>query len=119
MGDVGVAELNCVRVEVGLGLLINELIAALVVEGWTNIETLARAEFPKFLVVGIGVDEKSKTLRSNRSGVVVVGDMEVLPGRMVGNKSGLVEKVEDEIGFWEQIVPKVVSKGQVKPFQDV
>ena len=37
LGDVGVGELNCSRVEGGLGLLINDMIAAVVVEGGTKI----------------------------------------------------------------------------------
>ena len=61
LGDIGVAELSCVRVEGGLGLFINKMIAAILVEGRTNIETLARAELPLFAVVGIGVDEKLTT----------------------------------------------------------
>ena len=55
------AEFDCVRVEGGLGLFINNMIAAILVEGRTNIETLARAELPLFAVVGIGVDEKLTT----------------------------------------------------------
>ena len=37
LGDVGVAELNCSRVEGGLGLLINDMIAAVVVDGRIKI----------------------------------------------------------------------------------
>ena len=45
MGDVGVAALNCVRVEGDLGLLIDGTIALVLVEDSTDIETLVRAEF--------------------------------------------------------------------------
>ena len=37
LGDVGMVELHCVVVEGGLGLLIHKMIAALVVEGGSDI----------------------------------------------------------------------------------
>ena len=45
LGDVVVAELNCVRVEGGIDLLIGNLIAEVVLEVGTSIETLLRADF--------------------------------------------------------------------------
>ena len=44
--DVVVEELNCVRVDGGFFVPTNKLLALVVVEGGTDIETLARAEFP-------------------------------------------------------------------------
>ena len=61
LGDVGVAGLNCIRVEGGLSILIDYIIEVLVVEGGTNIETLTRAEYPQLMVVGIGVDDNTTT----------------------------------------------------------
>ena len=37
LGDVVVTEINCIKVEGGLGLLIDDMIAAVVVEGGTKI----------------------------------------------------------------------------------
>ena len=33
----------------------------------------------------------------------------------MGRKSGLADKVERDLGLWEQLVPMVVGKGRVNP----
>ena len=118
LGYVGMAELQYVRVEGGLGLLIHKMISALVVEGWFDIEFLTRSEFPRFEVVRLGVDENAKTYRSNGSGIAVIGSMEVIPGRKMACKGVLLKKVEREVGLWEQLVPNVVGEIWVNPCQD-
>ena len=118
LGDVGVEKLHCIRVEGDLGLLIHNTISAVVVEGGSDIESLTRVEFPRFAVVRLGVDENATIYLSNGSGVVVVGAMEVTPGRNMGYKSGWSEKVERELGLWEQLFSKVVREIWVNPCQD-
>ena len=61
------------------------------------------------MVVRLGVDENKITYQSDESGIIVVGAMEVIPGRTMGCKGGLLEKVEREIGLWEHIVTNIVS----------
>ena len=40
-------------------------------EGWDNVESFSRAEFPVFAVVGVGVDENQAAKGDNCSGVVI------------------------------------------------
>ena len=118
LGDVGVAELHCIISEGGLVLLINKTIAAIVVEGGSDIKSFTRAELPQFAVVRLGVDEDVTTYRSDGRGVLVVGEMEVIPDRKMRFKGGLLGKLEGEICLWEQIFPKVVRERWVNPCQD-
>ena len=90
LGDVVMAEIHRVGVEGGLGLLIHKMIAAVVAEGGSDIESLTRAEFLQFLVVRLGVDENATTYQYDGSGIVVVGAMEAIPGRKMGCKCGLL-----------------------------
>ena len=97
--EVEMAELHCVGEEGGLGLAIHEMITTVVVEGRVNIEGFARAKLPRLTVVWFGVDEDLAPERSNRSGVIIVGAMEVLPGVEVRRKGGLTKKVERELSL--------------------
>ena len=56
------------------------------------------------------MDNNATIYRSDGSGVLFVGDMEVIPGIKVGFKSFLAEKVECEIGLWYKLFQMVVSK---------
>ena len=56
------------------------------------------------------MDDNSTTYRSNGSGIVIAGAMEVIPGRNMVCKGGLLEKVEREIGLWEQLFTKLVRE---------
>ena len=64
------------------------------------------------------MDENATTYRSDGSGIVIAGDMELIPGRKMGCKGGLLEKVECAIGLWEQLFPKAVREIWVNPCQD-
>ena len=94
LGDVGVAELDCVGLEGGLGVFIDEVVAAVVLEVWDNVEAFMQAELPGFAVVGLDVDENQAAKGDNWSGIVVESAIEVLPGRELQTESGLEKEVE-------------------------
>ena len=68
------------------------------------------AEFTIFAVVRLGEDEHATTYRSNGSGFIAVWAREVIPGRKIGCKGGLLDNFECDIGLWELLVPKVVME---------
>ena len=99
--QVEMAELDCIGEEGGLGLAIHEMITTVVVEGRVNVEGFARAKLPRLTVVWFGVDEDLAPERSDRSGVIIVGAMEVLPGGDVRRKGGLKKRVDRELSLRE------------------
>ena len=64
------------------------------------------------------MDENATTYRSDGSGTVISGDTELIPGRKMGCKGGLLDKVECVIGLWEQLFPKAVREIWVNPCQN-
>ena len=54
---------------------------------------------------GLGVDEDTAADGYEGGGVKVEGAIEVLPCRREGGDGGLVEKVEQELGLREKLVP--------------
>ncbi len=79
-GEVVVTEVNCVRDAEGLGLGINNAMAAVMIERDANIESIRAVEVPGLVGGWLVVDDDGAVEWQERGGNVVKGDIEVCPG---------------------------------------
>ena len=80
LGEVVVMEFDCVREEKGFGGGVDNVEAAVVIEGGSNVETITAAEVPGLTCAGFVVDEDWAADGANGRGVEVEGDIVVFPG---------------------------------------
>ncbi len=79
-GEVVVTEVNCVGDAEGLGFGINDMMAAVMLEGDTNIESVRAAEVPGAMGGWLVVDDDWAAKWQEKGGIVVEGTIEVCPG---------------------------------------
>ena len=92
--EVVMAELNSVRDKGGFYCGVNYLEAAVVLQGWDDVEAVAGAEGPGVAGGGIVVDGYAASNGAKGGGVEVEGVIEVFPSGNEGGCSGLAEEVE-------------------------
>jgi hypothetical protein len=86
VGSVGDAD--------GLGFGINDAMAALMLKGHADIESVRATEVPGAASGWLIVGDDRAAKWEERGGIVVEGAIEVFPGRHAWHDRGLVEEVE-------------------------
>ena len=94
MCEVVMAEFNCVGDKEGFCGSVNNLEAAVVFQGRSDVETFAGAEGPGGVGGGLVVYENEASDGAEGGGVEVEGAIEVFPCRCEGGDGGLSEEVE-------------------------
>jgi hypothetical protein len=104
-------EVGSVRDAERLGFGINDAMAAVMLQGDANVESIRAAEVPGassgWLIVG---DDRAAKWEE-RGGIVVEGAIEVFPGGHDWCDGGLAEEVECQFCLWKEQVPKVMGEG--------
>jgi hypothetical protein len=110
-GEVVMTEVDSVGDAEGLGFVINDAMAAVMLQVDANIESVRAAEVPGaasgWLIVG---DDRAAEWEE-RGGIVVEGAIEVFPGGHAWCDRGLVEEVECQLCLWKEQIPKVMGEG--------
>ena len=88
---------------------VNDLKAAVVLEGGANGEASAAVVVPSFAGTHLGVNDDRTTDRGDVRGVEVEGAVEVLSGGHGGGDGGLAEEVERELGLGKELVHRNVG----------
>ncbi len=78
----------------GLGFGIDDMMAAVMLKGDANIESVRATEVPGAVSGWLIVGDDGATEWEERGGIVVEGAMEVFPGRHAWRDEGLAEEVE-------------------------
>ena len=99
LGEVVVEDFVGVGDEDGLAGGINDLKAAVVLEGGANGEASTAAVVPCLAGTRLGVDDDWAAERGDARGIEVEEAIEVLPGRYGGGNVGLAEEVEHQLGL--------------------
>jgi hypothetical protein len=111
-GQVVMTKVDSVRDVEGLGFGINDAMAAVMLQGDANVESIRAAEVPGaasgWLIVG---DDRAAEWEE-RGGIVVEGAIEVFPCRHAWCDGGLAEEVECQFCLWKEQVPKVTGEGR-------
>jgi hypothetical protein len=92
--EVVMMEVDSVRDVEGLGFGINDMMAAVMLQGHTNVESIRAAEVPGVVSGWLIVGDDRAAKWEERGGIVVEGAIEVFPGRHAWCDGGLVEEVE-------------------------
>jgi hypothetical protein len=110
-GEVVMMEVDSVGDAEGLGCGINDVMAAVMLKGDTNVESVRAAEVPgaasSWLIVG---DDRAAKWEE-RGGIVVEEAIEVFPGGHAWRDGGLAEEVKCLLCLWKEQVPKVTGEG--------
>ena len=80
MGKIRVTEFDGVGEQQGLGGVVHDVKAAVLVEGGADVEAVTGPKVPRLASVGLVVDEGFASKRANWCGVVAMGAAEVLLG---------------------------------------
>jgi hypothetical protein len=111
-GEVVMMEVDSVGNAEGLGFGINDAMAAVMLQGDANVESVRATEAVPGAASGwliVGDDRAAKW--EERGGIVVEGAIEVFPGRHAWCDGGLAEEVECQLCLWKEQVPKVMGEG--------
>jgi hypothetical protein len=79
-GEVVVMEVDCVRDVEGRGFGINDAMAAVMLDGDANVESVRATEVPGAAGGWLVVDDDGAAKWQERGGIVVEGAVEVCPG---------------------------------------
>jgi hypothetical protein len=93
-GEVVMAEVDSVRDVEGLGFGIDDAMAAVMLKGDANVESVRAAEVPGAASGWLIVGDDWAAKWEERGGIVVEGAIEVFPGRHACRDGGLVKEVE-------------------------
>jgi hypothetical protein len=93
-GEVVMAEVDSVGDAEGLGFGIDDAMAAVMLKGDTNIESVRAAEVPGVASGWLIMGNDRAAEWEERGGIVVEGAIEVFPGRHAWCDRGLAEEVE-------------------------
>jgi hypothetical protein len=110
-GEVVMREVNSVGDVEGVGFGIDEMIAAVVLQGDANIESVRAAEVPGAASGWLIVGDDRAAKGEERGGIVVEGAIEAFPGGHAWCDGGLVEEVECQLCLWKEQVPKLMGEG--------
>ncbi len=110
-GEVVMTEVNSVKDAEGLGFGIDVAMAAVMLQGDANIESVRAAEVPGAPSGWLIVGNDRAAEWEKRGGIVVEGDIEVFPGGHAWGDEGLAEEVECQLCLWKEQVPKVTGEG--------
>ena len=110
LGEVVVEDFVGVGDEDGLAGGINDLKAAVVLEGGANGEASAAAVVPCLAGTRLGVDDDRAAERGDGRGVEVERTVEVRLGGDGGGDVGLSEEVERQLGLGEGLVPQELEE---------
>ena len=97
LGEVGVEELNGVRVTQCFGRPLHHIQAVVVAEGRANVEALAVAEVPRRVAARRVVDDDGTAHWAKRYVVEVEGAIEVFPRGYLGGKGQLTHEVQRDL----------------------
>ena len=92
--EVVMAELNCVGDKGGFCGGVDDLEAAVVLQGGADVEAVAGSEGPGGAGGGLVVDEYAASNGAERGRIKVEGVIEVFPCGCEGGDGGLTEEVE-------------------------
>ena len=106
LGEVVVENFDGVEDEGCLGGGIDNLEAAVVLEGGANGETSAAAVVLCLAGTRLGVDDDRAAERGDGRGVEVERAVNVFPGVDGGGDVGLAEEVECQLGLSQEFVPQ-------------
>jgi hypothetical protein len=95
----------------GLGFGINDAMAAVMLQGDTNVESVRAAEVPGVVSGWLIVGDDRASEWEERGGIVVEAAIEVFSGRHTWCDGGLAEEVECQLCLWKEQVPKVTGEG--------
>ena len=118
LGEVVVVEFDSVGEKKGLGGGVNNVEAAVVIEGRADVESIGASEGPGRVCAKFAVDDKRASNGDKGSGFKVEGVIVVFPGGYFRGEGGLAKKVEGEIGLWLKLVPKEVGEGSGEAGKD-
>jgi hypothetical protein len=93
-GEVVMTEVNSVGDAVGLGFGIDDTMAAVMLKGDADVESVRAAEVPGAASGWLIVGDDRAAKWEERGGIVVEGAIEVIPGGHAWRDRGLAEEVE-------------------------
>ena len=111
LGEVVVAEFDRVKEEKSFGGGVDDVEAAVVIEGGSNVEAIAAVKGPGLACAGFVVDEDWAANGADGSGVKVDGSVVGFPGGHFRGQGGLAKEVEGEFCLGKKLVPKEVGGG--------
>jgi hypothetical protein len=111
-GKVVMTEVNSVRDAEGLGFGINDAMAAVMLQGDANVESIRATEVPGAASGWLIVGDDRAAKWEERGGIVVEGAIEVFPSGHAWCDGGLAEEVECQFCLWKEQVPKVTGEGR-------
>ena len=110
-GEVVMTEVDRVGDKEGLGFGIDDAMAAAMLQGDTNVESVRAAEVPGAASGWLIVGDDGAAEWEEKGGIVVKGAIEVFPGRHAWRDRGLAEEVECQFCLWKEQIPKVMGEG--------
>jgi hypothetical protein len=93
-GELVMTKVDCVGDVEGLGFGVDDVMAAVMLKGDANMESVRAAEVQSAAGGWLVVDDDGAAKWQERSGIVVEGAIEVCPGWHAWRDGGLVEEVE-------------------------
>jgi hypothetical protein len=112
------AEFDCVRDDLALGVSIDKFEAAVGVHGWTNVETILSMKVPRPTGCWLGMDEDPTSHRSKRCLVEIKRPLKELQCADPRVDCGLTKQIEGEFGLWEKEIPKLGEKCSINASLD-
>ena len=76
---------------IGLGILWNDTLAAIIIQGHTNSTSLLTSKFPIITIVCLLVNHDWTTKGSNRGGLIIKSSSKILLVRYLWIKGGLAK----------------------------
>jgi hypothetical protein len=111
-GEVVMTEVDCVGDAEGIGCGIDDTMAAVMLKGDANVESVRAAEVPHAAIGWLIVGDEGAAKWEERGGIVVEGVIEVFPGGHAWRDGGLAEEVECWLCLWKEQVPKVTMESR-------
>jgi hypothetical protein len=112
------AEFDCVGDDLALGVCIDELEAAVGIQGWTNVESTLGTKVPRASCCRFGMDEDPTTNWTQRRLVEIERPLKEFPSTDPRVQRGLPKKIEGKLGLWEKEIPQVGRKSGINSCQD-
>ena len=111
MRQAVIAESDSIGDANGIGVFVEDTVAPVVRQCWSEVKTVQCAEVPGAADGGFVVYENLAAGRAHGSGIEEVGPKLGFPCRWFGGGCGRAEQIEGEFRLWEEQVPSIRREG--------